>query len=291
MKIDANLKFGITVASSYLWAVGILCLPFFSLIFEFDGTRSIWPGIVFFYLAYKHSTKIRGEPGLSILSFWYFFVAILASLLAIVELFENGNYIYLLLLAVGVLHFYLSIWTYQNAVVKSPRFPGKDQTVTNYEIINFDKVRELISRVDNGDMAALTSGEYLNEISDAAIQAMSEKILLETVQKCVVTEKLAEVNNPEDETNYATELFRHLINQLDNDSRYQLYPLLAEDENYFEYFFSNNGHLRLTIINSIVEIDSDLTAENLKNDYFQYTPCAEYWPIIAKFIYPKPPSV
>lgn len=276
MTLGSKDKKNLVIAFSFLWAIVITLLPFVSVLFD---TRfvSIWAGVAFFYFTYKFSMKPNGEKSFSFLTFWYFFITISSLALAAAEIIENSDFIYFLLIPVSALHFFLGKWSYHIPIDQKVLLPGLNQEHFNYEVINFDLTRELISKVHDGDTNALTSGEYKQEVSDAAIQAMSEEILLDTLKKIKI------LNGIEPEKSHHIELLKKLIHELDDESKYQLYPLWADRAAYLEYFYEDDLKLRQLVISALDEIDTSLTLDCRKDEYFENNPCAANWPIISKF--------
>ena len=246
MRLDSEFKNDLVVAGGYLWAVFILSLPFLRLISDIDSVKSIWPGIIFFYLAYKHSRKPRGQASISILSVWYFFVSTASLLVGVVGGILNQDFIYLLLLPIAIAHFYLGMWAYSNPGNQKDPYPGLNQKNFDYEVINFDNVKKLVQIVEAGNFDALTSGEYRVEVSDAASQAICEKQLFNTVKKAHL---LTTLDDEASTLAHVKELMRSLIAELEDEDMYQIYPLLSEDDACLEYYYSNNRNLQTFISN------------------------------------------
>lgn len=282
MRFDAAIKNNCVTIMAFIWGFGIIVLPFLRLMSDFDTVKSVWPGIIILYLAYKQNNKPRGKAKLSLLSIFYFLVGLIILVTGVAEVLENNNFVYILLIIVGIGHFYLGRWAYQNLDESQDidLFPGLSQTEINYEVINFDKVSELLNKVNAGNINALTNGEYKNEISDAVIQAVSEQTLRRTMQKVGLLFTTFEENK----TSLIEQHFKELLAELDENSMYQIYPLLASSDDYLDYFYDGNSELQIKVAETLKFLDSNLTTDNLEKPYLENNPCAKYWPIISKYI-------
>ena len=276
MQIKANNKQNLVIGFGYLWAIAIIALPFISMVFD---TRSpnIWAGVAFFYFTYKHSTKPYNEKSFSLLTFWYFFVAISCLAVGFLETFVNANFIYSLLIPVSVVHFFLGKWSYVIPIEEEVLRPGLNQKRIDYQVINFDLTRELISKIKSGNTNVLVSGEYKREVCDAATQAMSEEILMNTLNR------LRTLSSAEKNKRQIMEILKQTIDQFGDGAEFQLYPLWADRASYKEYFYKEDMELRQLVMDALDKIDGGIRSEEHKKMYFRNNPCAAIWPIISKF--------
>ena len=96
-----------------------------------------------------------------------------------------------ILLLIGALHVVVGYWAYQNlSEQQSNHLPGLNQLDTDYEIINFTNVGELVAKMKAGDWDAVTRGEYKIEVSDAAVQVIAEQ----TLRRCLAAIHLSKSN-------------------------------------------------------------------------------------------------
>lgn len=282
MRLNAAIKNNSVTIVAFIWGFGLIFMPFLRLISDFSTVKSIWPGIIILYLAFKQNKKLRGEAKVSLLSIFYFLIGFLCLATGAAEVLGNNNYIYASLILVGVGHFYLGRWAYQNLdeTQDIDLLPGLSQTEFNYEVINFDKVGELLKKVNAGNINALTSGEYKHEISDAVIQAVSEQTLRRTMQKVSLLFTTLDKNK----NSLIEQHFKELLAELDESSKHQIYPLLVSNEDYLNYFYDGNLKLQTKVVETLKSIDPNLTTENLEKTYLENNQCAKYWPVVSKYI-------
>ena len=113
--INANTKNDCVTVMAYIWGFVLVIFPFVSVkIIPEMNPISGGPGLVILYLAYKQQTKPRGTAKLSILSIFYFFICFVSLTAGAAEVFLNKDFYYIVLLVIGVGHFYLGRWAYQN---------------------------------------------------------------------------------------------------------------------------------------------------------------------------------
>jgi hypothetical protein len=211
---------------------------------------------------------------------------LLSVLAGVAEAFWNQAFLNLVLVPIGALHVVIGYWAYQNlSEQQSNHLPGLSQLDTDYEIINFTNVGELVLKMKAGDWDAIDRGEYKIEVSDAALQAIGEQ----TLRRCLTAIQLLK-SNPNQTKSDSKKYLEELVNELDQGSMYQLYPLCSDEEIYLEYFYFNDLNLRNEVRIILAEILPELDRSNseafekLETEYFENTPCAKYWPIISKYL-------
>ena len=268
-----------------IWSFGIGIFAVYSFAAE-QKIVSIWGAIVMIYSTYKFSGQIRGESRVSLLSFFLIMGGLLSVLAGLAEAFWNQAIINLILVPIGALHVVVGYWAYQNlSEHQSNHLPGLNQLDTDYEIINFTNVGELVSKMKAGDWGAITRGEYKIEVSDAAIQAIGEQ----TLRRCLADIHLLK-SNPNQSKFDSKRHLENFVSESDRRSRYQLYPLFSDKGIYLEYFCFNDPDLRnevqiiLAKISPSLDFSNSVAFEKLETEYFENTPCAKYWPIISKYL-------
>jgi len=180
----------------------------------------------------------------------------------------------------GIFHWIISYWTYQNLPWNLPDEKSRlSQTDLNYEITNFQKVGEVVSQVNDGDWDVLSSGIYKIEVTDAAIQALSEKALKSTVERLQLLSGLPQGKRKAHRLLYLKEM----IDELDSSSMHQIYPLLADDEKYLAFFYDGDHDLKDFVIGLTNNLNGQLAAKNLEEAYFENMPCATFWPVICVY--------
>lgn len=255
---------------------------------------SIWAAFGLFYITYKYSVKSRGNPQLSLLAVWLILVGALSFAFGLIYFFaalaEGFSFTDLILFAlfpVGAIHILVGYWAYQNLDDKSFKgsFRESEQQV-DYEVINFTKVRELVTQVDNGNFDILNNGAYRSDISDAAIQAISERTLFKSLK--LIYDSIKDQGKLNE--HFAEKYLLDLVAELEDDSLYQLYPLFSNEESYLEYFYFEDVNFRRNVQKILAKVDSRIElndfnfSSKLKKSYFENCPCAKHWPVIAKYL-------
>ena len=285
MPLKNSTKNNAAVLLGIIWSVGISIFAVYSFVAD-QEIVSIWGPIVMIYSTYKFNSQIRGESRVSLLSFLLFMGGLLSVLAGVAEAFWNQAFLNLILVPIGAIHVVVGYWAYQNlSEQQSNHLPGLNQLDTDYEIINFTNVGELVVKMKAGDWDAATRGEYKIEVSDAAVQVIAEQ----TLRRCLAAIHLSKSNSNQSKFDSKKHL-EELVNELDQGSMYQLYPLCSDEEIYLEYFYFNDLDLRNEVQIILAEISPELDYSNseafekLETEYFENTPCAKYWPIISKYL-------
>ena len=285
MPLKNSTKNNVAILLGIFWSVGISIFAVYSFVAHQTYFASIAFPIVVIHSTYKFHGQIRGESRVSPLSFFLFFgglCLVIAGLLFLPLYYYVGP----ILLLIGALHVVVGYWAYQNlSEQQSNHLPGLNQLDTDYEIINFTNVGELVAKMKAGDWDAVTRGEYKIEVSDAAVQVIAEQ----TLRRCLAAIHLSKSNSNQSKFDSKKHL-EELVNELDQGSMYQLHPLCSDEGIYLEYFYFNDLDLRNEVQIILAEISPELDYSNseafekLETEYFENTPCAKYWPIISKYL-------
>ena len=285
MPLKNSTKNNVAILLGIFWSVGISIFAVYSFVAHQTYFASIAFPIVVIHSTYKFHGQIRGESRVSPLSFFLFFgglCLVIAGLLFLPLYYYVGP----ILLLIGALHVVVGYWAYQNlSEQQSNHLPGLNQLDTDYEIINFTNVGELVAKMKAGDWDAVTRGEYKIEVSDAAVQVIAEQ----TLRRCLAAIHLSKSNSNQSKFDSKKHL-EELVNELDQGSMYQLHPLCSDEGIYLEYFYFNDRDLRNEVQIILAEILPELDYSNseafekLETEYFENTPCAKYWPIISKYL-------
>ena len=285
MPLKNSTKNNAAVFLGIFWSVGISIFAVYIFVADL-GIVSIWGPIAMIYSTYKFNKQIRGESRVSLLSFLLFMGGLLSVLAGVAEAFWDQAFLNLILVPIGAIHVVVGYWAYQNlSEQQSNHLPGLKQLDTDYEIINFTNVGELVVKMKAGDWDAVTRGEYKIEVSDAAVQVIAEQ----TLRRCLAAIHLSK-SNPNQSKFDSKKHLEELVNELDQGSMYQLYPLCSNKEFYLEYFYFNDLDLRNEVQIILAEISPELNHSNsvafekLEREYFENTKCAKYWPIISKYL-------
>ena len=75
-----------------------------------------------------------------------------------------------------------------------------------------------------------------------------------------------------------------MVNELDDSSINQIYPLVADKKEYLDYFYKGNQKLKDLVVKTILDIDQELKPQKLEKAYNSENPCSEYWPVISSKI-------
>lgn len=277
---DARIKNNTAISLGYIWAVGLLLFSVYS-VFSEGKVVSIWVSAAAFYLTYKYSVQTRGTQRFSLLAILFVFIGGLILFAAVGELIFNGKLYYLTLVPLGALHILIGFWAYQNLEENTlNRLTSTNQRDADYEVINFVLVRELVSKLKGNNFSILTSGEYKTEITDAAIQVISEQTLLRSTKAI----QMLKQNPDKSQKNLEEKYLRELVDQLDQEAIYQLYPLSSNNETYLDFFYFGDFELRQKVQNALLKIDPKINPSDLEEDYFNNNLCAKHWPIISKYI-------
>jgi membrane protein implicated in regulation of membrane protease activity len=284
MPLKNSTKNNAAVLLGIIWSVGISIFAVYSFVVHQTYFASIAFPIVVIHSTYKFHGQIRGESRVSPLSFFLFFGGLCLVISGL--LFQPLSYYVPILLLIGALHVVVGYWAYQNSTEEqSNRLPGLNQLDTDYEIINFTNVGELVLKMKAGDWDAIDRGEYKIEVSDAALQVIAEQ----TLRRCLAAIHLSK-SNPNQSKFDSKKHLEELVNELDQGSMYQLHPLCSDEGIYLEYFYFNDLDLRNEVQIILAEILPELDYSNseafekLETEYFENTPCAKYWPIISKYL-------
>ena len=97
----------------------------------------------------------------------------------------------------------------------------------------------------------LSSGVYKVEVTDAAVQALSESVLQGTVKRLQLLNTLPQTDRDKKGQEYVKEMF----NEMEDSSIYQIYPLLADHEKYLSFFYDGDLDLKEFVTNSINLVD------------------------------------
>lgn len=290
--MGSKFKHFSVISVSSLWVLFLLYILFIDgtfingkpLIAERLSIATILGPFVLIYLIFNHHTKPKDKKQLSVLAFG--FCGIGGLLIATsINIFFNLEYVDFLILVVafiaGIIHLILGYWTYENS-----DWNGRNSTVksrqsnVDYEVINFSQVGEVVSKwKTDGNWNDLTSDEYRTEVIEAAGQAISEYALKLVIKNLLVHRIMLKVNK-----NAIRDQLIKTIDELDEYSVNQIYPLISSKKEYLDYFYNGDQEFRELVANTILDIDKGLTPQKLEKAYKTTNPCSEYWPVISSKI-------
>ena len=280
------------ISVSSLWVLFLLYILYIDetlingkpLIAERLSIATILGPFLLIYLVFNHHNKPKDKKQLSALAFGFWGVG--GALVTIsIDVFFNMAYesfsIILVAFCLGIIHLILGYWTYENS-----GWDGRNSTVKSrqsnidYEVINFSQVGEVVSKVNDGDWNVFTSDEYRTEVIDAAKQAFSENVLKSVTNKLQLLSTLQKSKREKAIKKYLTEV----INELDDNTVNQIYPLIADKEEYLDYFYKGDQKFKDLVVKTILDINQELTSQRLEKAYNSENPCSEYWPVISSKI-------
>jgi len=280
------------ISISSLWALLLLYICYIDdlsingkpLIAERLSIATIIGPLIFIYLIFNHHTKPKDKKKLSALSFGFwgmggFLVVVVIDILFSLD--YEDFFILVVAFIAGIIHLILGFWTYENS-----GWDGRNSTVKSrqsnidYEVINFSQVGEVVSKVNEGDWNVFTSDEYRTEVIDAAKQAVSENVLKSVTNKLQLLGTLQKSKREKAIKKHLTEV----INELDDNTVNQIYPLIADKEEYLDYFYKGDQKFKDLVVKTILDINQDLTSQKLEKAYNSENPCSEYWPVISSKI-------
>ena len=290
--MSSKFKHFSVISVSSLWVLFLLYILYIDgtfingkpLIIERLSLTTILGPLVIIYFIFNHHTKPKDKKQVSVLAlgFWGIGGMLVASA---INVFFNTDYVDFFILVVafiaGIIHLILGYWTYENS-----DWDGRDSTVKSrqsnidYEVINFSQVGEVVSKVNDGDWNVFTSDEYRTEVIDAAKQAVSENVLKSVTNKLQLLGTLQKSKREKAIKKYLTEV----INELDDNTVNQIYPLIADKEEYLDYFYKGDQKFKDLVVKTILDINQDLTSQKLEKAYNSENPCSEYWPVISSKI-------
>ena len=280
------------ISISSLWALFFLYICYIDdlsingkpLIAERLSIATIIGPLIFIYLIFNHHTKPKDKKKLSALAFGFwgmggFLVVVVIDILFSLD--YEDFFILVVAFIAGIIHLILGFWTYENLA-----WDGRNSTIkpkqsnVDYEVINFSQVGEVVSKVNEGDWSVFTSDEYRTEVIDAAKQAVSENVLKSVTNKLQLLSTLQKSKREKAIKKYLTEV----INELDDNTVNQIYPLIADKEEYLDYFYKGDQKFKDLVVKTILDINQDLTSQKLEKAYNSENPCSEYWPVISSKI-------
>jgi hypothetical protein len=241
------------ISISSLWVIFSLYMLYIDgtfingkpLIAERLSLSTILGPLVLIYFIFNHHTKPKDKKQLSVLAFGFWGIGGLLIATSI-NVFFNMEYVDFLILVVafiaGIIHLILGYWTYENSDWDERISTVKTrQSNIDYEVINFSQVGEVVSKVNEGDWNVFTSDEYRTEVIDAAKQAVSENVLKSVTNKLQLLSTLQKSKREKAIKKYLTEV----INELDDNTVNQIYPLIADKEEYLDYFYKGDQKLKI----------------------------------------------
>ena len=280
------------ISISSLWVIFSLYMLYIDgtfingkpLIAERLSLSTILGPLVLIYFIFNHHTKPKDKKQLSVLAFGFWGIGGFLVAVAINILFGldyEDFFILVVAFIAGIIHLTLGYWTYDNLGWdgRSSSLKPKQSNV-DYEVINFSQVGEVVSKVIAGDWNVFTSDEYRTEVIDAAKQAVSENVLKSVTNKLQLLGSLQKIKREKAIKKYLTEV----INELDDNTVNQIYPLIADKEEYLDYFYKGDQKLKDLVVKNILDINQDLTSQKLEKAYNSENPCSEYWPVISSKI-------
>ena len=112
-KLPKN-KIVATVAFS--WGVLIILASIVDMVFELSEGKGVtgFGGAVICYYAIKYSEKLRGKPEITLISVLYSIGGLLMIFFGIAETYSKGGTLWLLFVALGIIHLLLGLWAYEN---------------------------------------------------------------------------------------------------------------------------------------------------------------------------------
>ena len=280
------------ISISSLWALLLLYICYIDdlsihgkpLIAERLSIATMIGPLILIYLIFNHHTKPKDKKQLSVLVFGFWGMGGVLVTVATNVLF-NMDYenVFILLVAfiTGIIHLILGYWTYENLTWdgRNSKIKPKQSNV-DYEVINFSQVGRVVSKVNAGDWNILISDEYRTEVIDAAKQAISENVLKSVINKLQLLSTLQKSKREKAIKKHLKEV----ISELDDNSVNQIYPLIADNEEYLEYFYNGDQKFKGLVVKTILDIDQGLTSQRLKEAYIKENPCSEFWPVISSRI-------
>jgi len=280
------------ISISSLWALFFLYICYIDdlsingkpLIAERLSIATIIGPLIFIYLIFNHHTKPKDKKKLSALSFGFwgmggFLVVVVIDILFSLD--YEDFFILVVAFIAGIIHLILGYWTFENLA-----WDGRNSTIkpkqsnVDYEVINFSQVGRVVSKVNAGDWNALISDEYRTEVIDAARQAISENVLKSVINKLQLLSTLQKSKREKAINKHLKEV----ISELDDNSVNQIYPLIADNEEYLEYFYNGDHKFKDLVVKTILDINQELTSQRLKKAYRKENPCSEFWPVISSRI-------
>ena len=75
-----------------------------------------------------------------------------------------------------------------------------------------------------------------------------------------------------------------VINELDEHTVNQIYPLIADKEEYLDYFYKGDQKFKDLVVKTILDINEELTSQRLEKAYKTENPCSKFWPVISSKI-------
>ena len=280
------------ISISSLWVIFSLYMLYIDgtfingkpLIAERLSIATILGPLVIIYFIFNHHTKPKDKKQVSVLALGFWGIGGMLVALAI-NVFFNTDYVDFFILVVafiaGIIHLILGFWTYENIA-----WDGRNSTIkpkhpnVDYEVINFSQVGSVVSKVNAGDWNALISDEYRTEVIDAARQAISENVLKSVINKLQLLSTLQKSKREKAIKKHLKEV----ISELDDNSVNQIYPLIADNKEYLEYFYNGDHKLKGLVVKTILDINQELTSQRLKKAYRKENPCSEFWPVISSRI-------
>ena len=290
--MSSKFKHFSVISVSSLWVLFLLYILYIDgtfingkpLIAERLSIATILGPFVLIYLVFNHHNSPKDKKQMSALAFGFWGVGGALVTMSI-NVFFNMAYesfsILVVAFCLGIIHLILGYWTYENS-----GWDGRNSTVKSrqsnidYEVINFSQVGKVVSKVNDGDWNVFTSDEYRTEVIDAAKQAISENELKSVTDKLQL---LSTLQKSKKEKAFKEHLIE-MVNELDDSSINQIYPLVADKKEYLDYFYKGNQKLKDLVVKTILDIDQELTSQKLEKAYNSENPCSEYWPVISSKI-------
>ena len=290
--MSSKFKHFSVISVSSLWVLFLLYILYIDgiiingkpLIAERLSLSTILGPLVLIYFIFNHHTKPKDKKQLSVLAFGFWGIGGFLVAVAINILFSldyEDFFILVVAFIAGIIHLTLGYWTYENLGWdgRSSSLKPKQSNV-DYEVINFSQVGEVVSKVNAGDWNVFTSDEYRTEVIDAAKQAISENELKSVTNKLQL---LGTLQKSKKEKAFKEHLIE-MVNELDDSSINQIYPLIADKKEYLDYFYKGNQKLKDLVVKTILDIDQELKPQKLEKAYNSENPCSEYWPVISSKI-------
>jgi len=280
------------ISISSFWVIFLLYILYIDgtftnsnpLIAERLSIATILGPLVIIYFIFNHHTKPKDKKQVSVLAlgFWGVGGMLVASA---INVFFNTDYVDFFILVVafiaGIIHLILGYWTYENLgwAGRNSTLKSKQSNI-DYEVSNFSQVGKVVSKVNAGDWSVLTSDEYRTEVIDAAKQAISENVLKSVTNKLQL---LSTLQKSKKEKAFKEHLIE-VINELDDNTVNQIYPLIADKKEYLDYFYKGDQKLKDLIVKIILDIDQELIPQKLEKAYKTENPCSKFWPVISSKI-------
>ena len=236
--------------------------------------------ILFIWMGTNHWNKDRGTAKFSFLAFFLLFCGLAASGMGIDLLFDPTSGLKLpnfLLVIFGLTHILLAFWCYQNADEASPQ---TDKTPS----LNFVQLHTLVKMVQSGQYSKLYSEEFGSEVSDATIQAVSEYQLKTVADKFSAAILSATGTKEDPNTQRLDEILLVIINscwkELDEDSKYQFFPLISCQSEHTDFFFSRDKKLNERMLSIFQQMAPNHNVRDLSEEYYKNMPWAKEYPIL-----------